>query len=80
MRTTVLEARVQSLLEVTFLLNLFCSNTILAELAELFKRKPRLSVPEFVITSASEILLNFDFNSNINLHVNVTYHESDATF
>ena len=31
---TVLGSRVQSLLEVTFLLNLFCSNTILADLTE----------------------------------------------
>ena len=33
--TTVIGSRVQSLLEVTFLLNLFCSNTILALESEL---------------------------------------------
>ena len=33
--TTMLGSQVQSLLEVTFSLNLFCSNTILADLPEL---------------------------------------------
>ena len=32
--TTVIGLRVQSLLEVTFLLNLFCSNTVLQDLTE----------------------------------------------
>ena len=42
--TKVLGSQVQSLLDVTFLLNLFCSKTILAVLPELtILGKPRMS-------------------------------------
>ena len=44
MSTTALGLRVQCLLEVTFLLNLFSSDTILADLTEFYLRKNSIVV------------------------------------